>query len=257
MVHFDGNRQITQIRLHWDQATMLKQVEAIGKTGRNWPIRDGKAQTKLVADSVAKAGQSGPASTSRPNTASQSADDVAIRSRPQSSKSNEARRAPEELWAHPEEARRQPNESSAVAPRNSAKPAPRQWGELFVGDESAEGNGRSGRDEGTVLKAGAGKNFGANRLFDEHESAGRERSPERKKTDPSKYNHFEFGNGEDAARPKNSDRPSAVKSKPQWDFEGFNTPEKVQPKHQPGQERHFQFDADGVSSTWRRERVRY
>ena len=56
-MRFDSQRKIRQIRLHWDQGTVLKQVDAIGKSGRNWPIRDGKPQVDAVLKSVKAGGQ--------------------------------------------------------------------------------------------------------------------------------------------------------------------------------------------------------
>lgn len=53
-VQFDHNRRISQIRVHWDQATLLKQVEAIGKSGRNWPIQDGKDQVDLISKCISQ-----------------------------------------------------------------------------------------------------------------------------------------------------------------------------------------------------------
>ncbi|KAL7273033.1 hypothetical protein RUND412_004135 [Rhizina undulata] len=54
IVHFvkfqDG--LIKQIRLFWDQATVLKQLGIIGRNGRNWPIKDGREQCVLIANSA-------------------------------------------------------------------------------------------------------------------------------------------------------------------------------------------------------------
>jgi hypothetical protein len=47
-VSFDGNGKITQIRQSWDQGALLKQLDIIGRTGRNWPIRDSKDQLELI-----------------------------------------------------------------------------------------------------------------------------------------------------------------------------------------------------------------
>ncbi|KAF7959854.1 hypothetical protein EAE96_001459 [Botrytis aclada] len=52
IVSFDGNGKIQQIRQNWDQGSLLKLIDVIGKTGRNWPIRDGKDQIKLIASSI-------------------------------------------------------------------------------------------------------------------------------------------------------------------------------------------------------------
>lgn len=52
IVQFDAQQKIAQIRLYWDQASLLKMIEVIGSRGRNWPIRDGKDQVRLIAGSA-------------------------------------------------------------------------------------------------------------------------------------------------------------------------------------------------------------
>ncbi|ATZ47073.1 hypothetical protein BCIN_02g03970 [Botrytis cinerea B05.10] len=60
IVSFDANGKIQQIRQNWDQGSLLKLIDVIGKTGRNWPIRDGKDQIKLIASSVKNTVDDGP-----------------------------------------------------------------------------------------------------------------------------------------------------------------------------------------------------
>ncbi|CAK7275248.1 hypothetical protein SEPCBS57363_006584 [Sporothrix epigloea] len=57
-VLFDAEGKITQIRQSWDQGALLKQIDVIGKSGRNWPISDAAEQAKLIAAAVATAGSS-------------------------------------------------------------------------------------------------------------------------------------------------------------------------------------------------------
>jgi hypothetical protein len=56
IVRFDSQAQIQQIRVYWDQGSLLKQVEVIGSRGRNWPIRDAKDQSKLITNAIAAVG---------------------------------------------------------------------------------------------------------------------------------------------------------------------------------------------------------
>ncbi|KAJ5781154.1 hypothetical protein N7457_006314 [Penicillium paradoxum] len=58
IVHFDADQQIKQIQIHWEQASLLKQVEVIGARGRQWPIRDGKDQVRFLK--TAETARSGP-----------------------------------------------------------------------------------------------------------------------------------------------------------------------------------------------------
>lgn len=56
IVKFDSDSKITNIQQSWDQGALLKQLDVIGKTGRNWPIRDSKEQTKMIARTAVKSG---------------------------------------------------------------------------------------------------------------------------------------------------------------------------------------------------------
>src|SRR5271169_6614075 len=47
MLVFNGGK-IRSIRIYWDQATVLKQLEIVGARGRGWPITDGTAQIELI-----------------------------------------------------------------------------------------------------------------------------------------------------------------------------------------------------------------
>jgi hypothetical protein len=47
MIVFNGGK-IRAIRVFWDQATVLKQLEIVGARGRGWPITDGTAQIELI-----------------------------------------------------------------------------------------------------------------------------------------------------------------------------------------------------------------
>ncbi|KIH87860.1 hypothetical protein SPBR_04802 [Sporothrix brasiliensis 5110] len=52
-VSFDAQGKISQIRQSWDQGALLKQIDVIGKSGRNWPISDGTEQVKTIASAIA------------------------------------------------------------------------------------------------------------------------------------------------------------------------------------------------------------
>ena len=53
IVRFDGNRHIHNVRIYWDQASLLRQVEVIGSRARTWPIRDANDQTRLIKSAIA------------------------------------------------------------------------------------------------------------------------------------------------------------------------------------------------------------
>lgn len=252
IVRFNAQNQIQQIRLYWDQGSLLKQVEVIGSRGRNWPIRDAQDQIRLI-NSVVSGAATGTTTPSSVAAQSSNGDKSEDSSRPFTpcKKPLKDPHAAESLFEllSPSQDRTQP----VVAPRAaaSAKPPPRDYGELFVGDDDTEDasakNGSSKRDSVIAPKAGAGKNFQRPRLFDDDETVAaeeREKKEPRYKTHPAKFSHFELG-GDNSER-EIKDVPSRPKSQhmSQWNFEDFTTPEKPKGKVRGQDIRHFGWSDD-------------
>jgi hypothetical protein len=237
-VSFDANGKILQIRQSWDQGSLLKLIDVIGKTGRNWPIRDGKDQIKLITSSVKSAGKT-------PVDSAPNADEAVSRSRGNSNNVTRDPHASLSLFA-PREKNIQDSLPAVVAPRASARPAPRDLSELFVGndsDNSPASPSKTSRERSespskvVAPKFGAGKNFAPSRLFDNDENSPIRPTLKGNSADhsyrpnPTKYQHFDFADGTD---PQDAPRPTPlkdVKSKhgSQWGFDDFNTPAKVIP----------------------------
>ena len=252
MVHFDNEQKISQIRLYWDQGSLLKQVEVMGRSAKNWPIRDGKDQARLIASSASALVRSGaPTASSRRSNASRGQDDVTITERPTTGRSSRSSttnamndpHASLSLFERREESEDIPVPSSRpIAQRvQSAKPPPREYSELFVGENVASPS----PGDRIPKKNGGGKSFKANRLFDDEETVP---TPMSVKTSTKKYNHFDFGEGEDAeATPKvRESRQVKSKHQSQWDFDDFVTPEKTKPKVLGQAVRHFGWSDDEV-----------
>ena len=234
---FDANGKILQVRQNWDQGSLLKLIDVIGKTGRNWPIRDGKDQIKLITSSVKSAGKS---------TVDPVAESVG-RSRENSNNVTRDPHASLSLFA-PRDRTVQEALPAVVAPRASAKPPPRDYHDLFVGNESdntppakipiRERAESPSKSNVIAPKGGAGKNYGPSRLFDNDENSPIRPSPEKNhsadhfyRPNPAKYQHFDFADGSD---PQDAPRPTPLKEVQnkhgsQWGFEDFNTPAKVVP----------------------------
>lgn len=226
MVSFNSDGKIQQIRQSWDQGSLLKLIDVIGKSGRNWPIRDGMDQIKLIASSVKSAGKVG-SSDGQDTT----------RSRGNSTNVTRDPHASLSLF-QPRDKNYNDSLPAVVAPRSSAKPAPRNYHDLFVGQESNDGSpavatrpelSREQTDSSSIApKGGAGKNYHPSRLFDlsDEDVA----SPD-KKGNPAKYEHFNLGEvSEDRAekRPPLKEVKSAKHSS-QWNFDDFNTPQRIVP----------------------------
>lgn len=253
-------------------------MDVIGARARNWPIRDGKDQARLIASSVAstvKASTNAPDSHQASPSRSRNPGEVIITTRSQSpTKSSNVTGDPHASLAlfGPRDANQETAHTSAIAPRASAKPPPRDYHDLFVGQDSPPVNSEStipdpsqkeNKPTGNAIapKGGSGKNYPPSRLFENDipqpgTPGAPQQSPDRfKKPDPKKYNHFEFGDGSDAQlqqqqEPDKTTLPARPNSKhqSQWNFEDFVTPEKVSQKVRGQDVRHFGWsDDDGAN----------
>jgi hypothetical protein len=239
IVSFDNDNKITQIRLNWDQGSLLKLIDVIGKTGRNWPIRDGKDQAKLIISSVTAAAK--PA-TGPP--VAQNAEETLRRSRENSTNVTRDPHASLALFA-PRDADDTEPLPAVVAPRASAKPAPRDYGDLFVGHDNETARNAAPQNEysrpsspsksGVMApKGGAGKNYQRSRIFDNDENY--PIRPEDKaiyiRPNAKKFQHFDIAaaGSEGATLPK-SPAPRDIKGKngTNWNFDDFSTPAKLVP----------------------------
>ena len=141
----------------------------------------------------------------------------------------------------------------------SAKPPPREYSELFVSENAGS---PSPQNQRIPVKGGVNKKLQTNRLFDETEEDRITATTPLNvtKMNPKKFNHFEFGEGEDEETPRGrngarKEGPSdKSKSQANWNFEDFVTPEKINPKTQPQAVRNFSWDDDEVSTVGNRHR---
>jgi hypothetical protein len=230
MVSFT-NGKISQIRQTWDQGSLLKLIDVIGKTGRNWPIRDGKDQIKLIARSVKSAGKA----TYEPEKNGNGMD--INRARTNSQNATRDPHASLSLFAPREKPQEREPLPATVAPRASSRPPPRDYHDLFVGGEELSSSTRTlgGRDltesparaDAIASKGGAGKNYAPSRLFDVEDAE--VVSPDTK-TNPAKFQHFDFADISDPhEKPTGKQHTKETKHGSQWNFDDFNTPAKIIP----------------------------
>ena len=190
----------------------------------------------MIASSVKSAGKA--------PVEAEGADEVLVRSRNNSTNVTRDPHASLSLFA-PREKIIQESLPSVVAPRASAKPAPRDLAELFVGSESdnspasptkapSRERSESTTSSKTIApKVGAGKNYAPSRLFDNDENSPIRPTANKDlfRPNPTKYQHFDIADGSD---PQDAPRPTALKDHKskhgsQWDFDDFNTPAKAVP----------------------------
>lgn len=259
IVHFDSSQKIQQVRLYWDQGSLLKLVDVIGSRARNWPIRDGKDQARLIASSSAGVTQSNGPKHPATENGNRDTDPAAVITKPRSQSKNVTRdpHASLALFA-PRETEEDSSAPAAVAPRASAKPPPRDYHDLFVGNESdaspvsrekIASPQKENMTPGPIApKGGAGKNYQPSRLFENDNSQpGTPGTPIESsikfiKPDPKKYSHFEFGDGNEKQKPMAA-RPKS-KHQSNWDFADFMTPDKVPIKIRGQDVRHFGWSDD-------------
>lgn len=253
---FNGEGKIAQIRQSWDQGSLLKQVEVIGRSGQNWPIRDSKEQISLIAKCV----------KGRAADAAQK-EGLPTRSRGGSTNILRDPHASLDLFAPREEQERLPE--NVVSPYAGRRPRQRSFTEI-LGDEPVEdpGSPSDGRDRSQspskviAPKVGAGKHFQPMRLFeaDDENAASdtpeRNRSPERFiRPNPKKYQHFDFDDGSEAppvppAKPVDEAKKSKRES--QWSFADFETPPKhtaMRGMHRARDVRHWDPENDKLQNT--------
>ncbi|KAI4089063.1 MAG: hypothetical protein LQ344_005634 [Seirophora lacunosa] len=138
IVHFDTQQKIQQLRLFWDQGSLLKQMEVIGSRGKNWPVRDGKDLVKLIASSAGAASSTG---NSRPTMANGSGDpsEVVITSKPTEARKTATRdpHASLSLFAPRDKDYEESHKPTIAAPRGSARPPQRDYNEIFADNDEA------------------------------------------------------------------------------------------------------------------------
>jgi hypothetical protein len=255
MVNFDNESKIQRIRIYWDQASLLMQVDVIGARGKNWPISDGKAQARLIASTFSGTRMDPPVTRGRDTNDSA----TASRSVSPSKKRIQDPHASLALFTEQasEENTRKP-QPAMIAPRASARPADRDYSELFAaGNEEFDdrpgspSSPKKSYTESVVAPKGAGgSNYKPSRLFDQDAS---ENLPAKYKSNPAKYNHFDLGESADQddfqhAKPSTTKdaplRPKTNKHLSQWDFEDFVAPEKSRHQVRGQDVRHFGWSDD-------------
>ncbi|RMZ79424.1 hypothetical protein DV738_g3313, partial [Chaetothyriales sp. CBS 135597] len=264
IVHFDSNQKISQIRISWDQGSLLLQTEVIGSRGRNWPVTDGKNQIRLISSSASNqtiAQQ--PAAPSSPRGRSTEENGQADRNASPSKRLVKDPYTSMDTYFVQQTIENitisQPL-PAVVPPRAEPfKPAPRDITEILA----PQANDPDSPTKSGVIapKGGSNQKFVRNRILEEDEED--YASPKIYKTNPARYNHFDlaelseddpFQYNKSGSKPQDSQttRPvnaNASKHTSQWDLTDFSTPQKVAVKERPDGKVHFTLDGDATTST--------
>ncbi|KAH6898680.1 hypothetical protein B0T10DRAFT_473402 [Thelonectria olida] len=250
-VAFDEDGKISQIRLQWDQGSVLKQIEVIGKSGRNWPIRDSREQIAFIQACLKSSGSFEAFPPSHNETI--------VRTR---GNSNNALRDPHaslQLFG-PREEIEAPLPSNVVSPYGGSRPHQRSFTEI-LGDEPVDGSPSANRHRSmSPSKGGQGKNFKPSRIFDGQQESELVETPQPKgnrliRPNPKKFSHFDFADGtdpQDAPAPgQDFDERPKSKHDSQWSFSDFVTPQKFKPSKTLRTQdiRHWDTDKGAVNET--------
>ncbi|KAJ6159722.1 hypothetical protein N7497_004259 [Penicillium chrysogenum] len=249
IVHFDANQQIKQIRIYWDQASLLKQVEVIGARGRQWPVRDGKDQLRLLKNAeTARSTPSQPSQNAETNLPTRSSSpakrrikdpyaaesltellspskEVAeIESRaetPRPASSNKSKRYTQDPYGAGSlteilsPTKKVPAPVAPYAP-GSGRPAARNFSDIFMKDDDVPSSPSKSKPR-------------APRVFEEEEKAGPGPVDEDRhfyKSAPGKYDHFEIGGDNSEREMKAEVKQANPKQSTHWDFDDAETPVK-------------------------------
>ncbi|KAK2589540.1 hypothetical protein QQS21_012783 [Conoideocrella luteorostrata] len=233
-VTLDEAGKILQIRQRWDQGSLLKQVQAIGKSGLNWPIKGTTEQLAFIRQCLK--------STGAPQAKSDSHNDVVIRTRGTSNNIMRDPHASLQLFGNREEIE-SASSDPVVSPYAGHRRGERSFTDILGDDPSGEhyGGVHNRHRSDSPSKAGQGKNVQPMRIFEGQEHIEEQEDTPKTKTrvirsNPQKYNHFDFADGSDPQdKPKPGvsfeNRPKS-KHDSQWDFQDFTTPSKPQPSKQ-------------------------
>jgi len=254
MVSFDLNGKITQIRQSWDQGSLLKQLDVIGKTGRNWPIRDSSEQIGLIARCV------------KSNAGAAASQELPVRSRGNSSNILRDPHASLALFAPRDSADNAP--TAVVSPYAGNRPHQRSFTEILgdepVDEETSPTRGRErsqSPSKAIAPKIGAGKNYQPSRLFNTDENESLQDTPEASSSkfvrpNPTKYSHFDFADGSEPQDAPKAGVDFAEKPKTKhdtnWSFDDFVTPQKptaTRVMHKARDVRHWGTEDDVVEES--------
>ncbi|KAG5933689.1 hypothetical protein E4U53_000898 [Claviceps sorghi] len=253
IVTFDEAGKILQIRQQWDQGSLLKQVEIIGKSGRNWPIRDSREQLTLIQSCLKSSGVV-------QNTTPNSHNDMVLRTRGNSTNAMRDPHASLQLFGNREELEAAQNVTVVSPYAGKQRRGERSFTDVLGDDPSGEHYhaGHNGHPStASPSKVGQGKNVQPMRIFEgqeyveEEDQAAAATQKRFIRPNPQKYSHFDLVDGSD---PQDKPKPGvALEKRPkskhdsQWDFEDFSTPSKHQPtKQYRARDRQWDTEASGM-----------
>ncbi|KAJ5719907.1 hypothetical protein N7493_006785 [Penicillium malachiteum] len=263
IVHWNAEQEIQQVRIYWDQGSLLKEVEVIGARSRSWPIRAAQEQTRLLRSAAAAKSATAPELPLQNGTKEPAArpgspgkrrikDPYAADSLYDLLSPNKADAENESVAPHPYAAESltellSPSKASPEPVRpyapSAVKPPTRDLSDLFIDDEAPATPSKPERV--IAPKAGTGK-AQVNRIFSQEDSLDQDRAPY--KSNPKRFNHFELGADNSELEEKDVGTPKSGAGKPQvnriFSQEDNLDQDRAAYKSNPHRFSHFQIGDD-------------
>ncbi|PYH97805.1 hypothetical protein BO71DRAFT_346163 [Aspergillus ellipticus CBS 707.79] len=245
IVRFNSQNQIQNVRIYWEQASLLKQVEVIGSRSRGWPIRETKDQLRLIKSAIASAPTDNGPATSFPAYTEKADGEESNQKGSPGKKYIKDPHAAESLFELLSPGKDRTDPVRAPRAPASAKPPPREYNELFVKDEDVK-DAPDNTPSRIRPKAGASRKFQPSRLFDDDETVAAQEGLQQiaYKPNPKRFDHFELGADNSTREVKELPTRPVSRQAPHWDFDDFVTPEKPKRELRGEEIRHFGWSDD-------------
>ncbi|KAJ5290997.1 hypothetical protein N7478_000248 [Penicillium angulare] len=219
IVHWNAEHEISQVRIYWDQGSLLKEVEIIGSRSRGWPIRAGAEQTRFLKSAAdaksapppapsqnglkeapARPGSPGKRHIRDPYAADSlfdllspskaaAANDTDNVPRP-SSPGKKHRKDPYAADSLTDLLSPSKQNDAPIRPyaASSVKPPTRDLSDLFIDEETP---GTPSKSERVIAPKGGAGRAHENRIFGSEDTLDPSRAAY--KSNPTRFNHFEIG----------------------------------------------------------------
>jgi hypothetical protein len=233
----------------------------IGSRGKNWPVFDGKDQIRLISTSTSAAPVV-PVSPPRGRTMDNGFTDRPASPTKKYIKDPHASTYQDLFSPGREGESRGESPGTAIAPRASARPPPREMSDLFVaGHEDYEARPGGSPKKSVPFEAIAPKGAGSQKFGDVRVFAGDESKEDKiYRTNPARYDHFDIGeadendpmqhkSGRNREKQNLPMRARTEKHGSQWDFIDFVTPAKVPMKIREQDKVNWDYDEESMAQT--------
>ncbi|RPA82618.1 hypothetical protein BJ508DRAFT_86508 [Ascobolus immersus RN42] len=239
------NGAVQQVRLYWDQSTLLKQLGIIGRTGKNWPIKEGSDQVKIVTRAIKQlpertggSSQPAPATTRVTRSSSKASEQGEAPSTPRRAGARENL----DLFSPVKDAEEDDgprHRPAVVKPRTAHKPPSRGLGEIIGSEDDSTAPPQVDYTPKAKSKYGQPQQF---QFGDDDDVPATPQRPyiSRQKF-ANEHSDFLFAEENDDQNVASFKPKAAPKHQQKWDSTDMQTPEKAPIKERPSDERHFHF----------------